>query len=146
MGKTRRAKLLDRAKKLLREILRLKRGAKCEICGRSEGALPYGLSLFHILNVGSHPRLELYEGNILLACWVPYHSGQFCHNIWHRDTGEKDPRKEIIRRRIIELRGENYKEHLLMVEKVNPPLKPIRIEMYTEAFKRELANLRGGIE
>jgi len=119
--KSKRQKLIEKIKTLLREELKKERGNRCEICGQSGGRL----GLFHILSVGKYPRLMFSKENILLSHWYP------CHYLWHHDYF----RAKGIDRRIQKLRGKNYETKLKMIEKTMPKLTMVYLETLYEAMK-----------
>ena len=121
-----RQKIINECKVLLRKILVIKRGDRCEICERRTQQ-----GLFHIIRVGEKPRIQLLEANVLLACW------QNCHFPWHH-YGAGDPRTEAIQRRIIKLRGEDYRTKLLIIEKGMSKLTEFYLKMKRQQLRQEL--------
>lgn len=106
--KSDRKKLREQIGRLLLEKLKKDRHNKgvCQICGRS-GVV----GKFHILAVGTHPRLEFSETNILLTCWLP------CHFFWHHG-GPNDPRNKRTLERIAELLGPDWEQRLREEERM----------------------------
>ena len=107
---------------LIREQLKSERGNKCEICGRT----PNNLGLFHILPRSRYPRLMLNTFNLLLTDWFP------CHQKWHHDYF-KAPE---IEKRIIELRGADYKDRLLVIDKISPKLTITYLKSYLKSLQK----------
>jgi len=117
-----RKKLIEECKKYLREILYIKRGKTCQICGIREAT-----GLFHVLEVGTNPRLELCEENLLLSCWHP------CHFNYHHS-----PRKaRKIELRIRELLGDDYEERLLALQELAPKMTMSYLKLKCEALRQE---------
>jgi hypothetical protein len=112
------------------EILKKRRGLRCEISGKT----PNQLGRFHILEVSTHPRLEFADENILLVNYLPYH---FC---WHH-YGAHDKRNEFTLGRIIELRGKDWKEHLLERENFTSRMDGLYLMALLGTMKKELAAL-----
>ena len=136
--------IINDCKDLLRKILKIERDTKCELCGRPEWALSMPLSLFHIFDRQRYPRIQLYKENLLLACWTPYgNSPIHCHDIWHHLPGS-DPKHQEIERRVKFLAGENYRDKLLLLDKIAPPLHIVNLGFYREALRQELNELKGG--
>ena len=133
-----------KADDLYRAILKLERGLKCEICGKPQDRLSHPLSVFHILDKGTHPRLRYHRDNTLLSCWTNYES-KACHNIFHSSGhGDwTDRRREEIKSIIAKLKGyptwEELKEHLWLVERVNPRVDPKLVAM---CLKQQLTTQR----
>jgi len=136
--KSERKKIIDKTKELIREILKIERGNRCEFCGRTQAQLRFGLSLFHILPVSSHPRLELTKENLMLACFAPFYYGKMCHNLWENRDPIVRPRMEL---KIKELYGEDYEEKLLFTERSNPPLNTFRANEFFLYYKQALEQL-----
>ena len=130
-NKSSRQRLIERVGALHLKILRIKHGNKCQLCGRTET-----LGRFHILSVGSYPRLRFHEQNVLLTCWTN------CHEIWHHQ-GPDDPQALRVLEGVKRLRGEDYRDQLLVAYRMTPELKMSRIELYKEVFKQELKQLEG---
>jgi len=107
-SKSEKKKLRDKIGSLHLEILRYQRGYKCEICGESDT----DVGRFHIIPVSQSLRLEFYDENILLVHWL---KGCQAHFKWHH-YGNDDPRCDFIKKRIIELRGSDYRKRLLKIE------------------------------
>lgn len=100
----------------------------CEICGK-----PGQLGRFHILSVGAHPKLEFVDFNVLLTHWYP------CHSEWHHSYSKG---KEI-EKRIIELRGKDYKQKLLALEKMQPKHTMFHLSNLYHWFRHELIKIKG---
>lgn len=105
--KSNRKTLRDQIGKLQYAKLLRERGPMCEICKRRPAQ-----GRFHILSVGSYPRLEFCDENVLLACWLP------CHYTWHHDYRKA----REIDKRIKELRGEEYEINLKALDITRPKL------------------------
>ena len=120
-----RGRLIKEAEKLLRQILKDKRGNKCEVCGRK----PADLGLAHILPKGKYPSLRLYPENILLLCWMP------CHYFWHHDRD--DARAKRVEAKIIKKLGADWLDTLRVKAKLMPRLTEFQICLYIYAFKQE---------
>ena len=119
MKKSERTKWIDKCKKLLREDKFRLFGRICQFCGGAGG-----LGLFHILNVGSHPRIQLHEENLLIAGWY------CCHHKFHHDPYFA---RDIIFPKIDKICGKGWEERLSELNKTAPKLNLIRIkERYDE--------------
>ena len=125
-----KGKWLDYADSLMSQILRIKRGSKCEICGRP------GHCVFHIAEKGSYPRIRYHEYCLLWTCW------SICHAPWHH-YGRNHPKVEYIHRRIEQLRGEKYWQDLMVINQIAPPMKPFQLELVIAALQQELKTLQG---
>jgi len=127
---------INKAKSLLRQIYRIEHGEVCQICLRRKAKR---LGLFHIMNVGAYPRLELFRENILWACWYP------CHNTWHQDFWKA----RRIADRIAQIKGrqtwEEVEQELQIANGIIGPLKLIHIQVIQEKWREELKILRGKI-
>lgn len=126
-------KLRDKIGALHFKILKRLRGEKCEICGNT-----VYLGRFHIIRVSRAPRLEFYDGNVLIACWWK------CHYAFHH-YGANDPRCEFIVKRIKELKGDNYEEKLMAMNFIMPRLNNFRLELIHTAMEQEWENLKGNV-
>jgi len=129
--KSDKMKLITKCESLLRKELIAERGNRCEICGKPRERLYYPLSLFHILPKSRYPRLRLYKGNLLLACWSKEYYMPCCHNLWHAG-GES---KKFIEEKIKELKGEDYEKELLLRAKTIPKLDMFQINLIYESLK-----------
>lgn len=103
-----RKKLRDKIGAIHLKILRHERGDRCEIC-----QIPGNVSRFHIMPIGSYPKLEFVDENILLVHWMNNCQAHFLHH----HAGSDDPRNIRTLRRIKELRGEDYRERLSEMNK-----------------------------
>ena len=130
--KSAKGKRLAYADGLQSQVLRIKRGSKCEICGRP------GHCVFHIAEKGqsSYPRIRYHEYNLLWTCW------SICHAPWHH-YGRNHPKVEYIHRRIQQLRGEKYWQDLMMLNQQALPMTPFQLEMNIAALQQELKTLQG---
>ena len=124
--KSKRSRLVKECDRLMFEVLKLKRGERCEICG--ESGKKRRLGTFHILSKSVARNIRYHELNLLLACWFP------CHNLFHSDPHRAAP----IIKRIKELRGENYEQDLRNLNAISPPLKIFRLEMIRFAMEQFL--------
>ena len=117
------SKLRRECDALVFKHLKLIRGEKCEFCGRTQGLTP-----FHILPRGHYPRLQFAPSNILIACWLP------CHYKWHHDPWKADEMKEKIK----QLRGENYKEDLMVEERLHKKMDRFALEQLRSDLQKAL--------
>lgn len=125
-----RGRLIKKIDKIFFEILKIERGAKCEICGRTQQIAP-----FHILDKGRYPRLRWHKENVLLTCWFN------CHYSYHHYS-HQDLRYQRVIEGIKKLRGNNYWNRLLVLHEVAQPLKMFMLYMIYAARKKELKELR----
>ena len=120
---------------LIRKIMVAERGGPiCDFCGREQN----NISIFHILNRSTHPRLILYRENLLLACWDTRYYAKRCHNLYHNDP--EYTQKRLIPK-IKELKGDDYKENLLIAEKMQGKLNPTALNLTKMALAQELETL-----
>jgi hypothetical protein len=126
--KSPRKKLRDEIGKLHFEILKLKRGNRCEITG----LVVNDLGRFHILPVGKYPELEYMDENVLLASW------NLAHRHWHHDYYKA----QKIEKKIKELRGEDYKDNLLMIARTCPKHGMFYLQALKVYFTQELEILQ----
>lgn len=129
-GKSERKKIRDRIGKLHLELLKRKRNNydKDEISNK-KGVV---VGRFHILSVGSHPKLEFVDENVLLVAWFPTHFA------WHH-FGANHPKTMHIEERIRELRGEDYREKLFEIERCMSQHSKVYLMALEQSFRRELA-------
>lgn len=127
-----RQELINACKSLLLKILKIKRGDKCQLCGRGGNKL----HLFHILPTGRYPRLVLHEANVLVSAWY------CCHKPWH-DLPASDPRWRELEEKVKKLRGENYRDILLVVDKTMPKINMIYLNLKKHQLVQELEVLNG---
>ena len=132
IGRSTRGKKLDTMDKLMTKILRLKRGNWCEISGRHAN----NIGVAHILPKGIYPKMRYHERNLLLMCWFPVHS-----NLHH--YSDFDPPNQRTIERIKELRGEDYRDQLLVINQMQPAMTSMRLDMIHAALKMELKELQG---
>lgn len=127
--------LRDKIGAVHNEILKIKRGDRCELCGRQAN----NVGRFHILRVGIFPRLEFVELNILRSCWMP------CHYTWHHN-GPMDSRNQKILQRILKLRKHDTWEKLLLELKIlhatMPRHDPTYLKLLYHALQIELERLK----
>ena len=115
---------ISRILKHLREERKKEKGDKCEICGRWQP----NLGMHHILERSRCPRLIVHSENLLLMCYLP------CHNDLHHFTAN-NPRYKKVEARIRELRGDDYEEKLLILDKQQPKLTLTLLKFMAEAYK-----------
>ena len=70
--KSKRSKLIKECDRLLSRILKIRRGFRCERCGKE--AKPRGLHAHHLLKKGHYGGLRYDEDNIVILC---YHCHRF---------------------------------------------------------------------
>lgn len=128
--KSPRTKLIEEADRLLFEILCLKRGKRCEICGGRQK-----LGLFHIMPKGRYPRIRFHKRNLLIAGWF------CCHYIWHHDYMLT---RDRIVPRVKELRGNTYEDKLRVTDLGAKSITMVYLSALVRALKRELKSLEGG--
>jgi len=116
--------------KLLFEILKIKRGDKCEVCGRPNPA-PH-----HVFFKGEYPRLRFREDNIILMCWSP------CHFSLHHQTHDH-PHYKRSYAKIKELLGCNFYDKLKIANKCAPMMSIFQLQLVRMALKQELKELEG---
>ncbi len=116
---------------LMREIMKIERGDRCQICGADGRIKPVGV--FHILPVGGYQRLQFRFENVLLSCWFP------CHYNWHHDF-EKAVR---VKERIVAIKGENYKYDLMLMERTIPRMTSFYMDQIFFAYQKMLEDLTG---
>ena len=109
------------------DLLCLERGKRCEICGK-KGIV----GKFHILTVGSHPRLRYSTDNILLSCWFP------CHHNYHHDF-HKAKKIEV---KIKQLRGDDYEDRLKALDLMQPKLDMFHLGILEAGLKEQVRRLR----
>jgi len=127
-----------------REIFKMRYDDRCMICGRYSTQLPLPLSSFHIYSRTQKPRLILYEGNLLLACWVTDATNDnFCHNAYHHCRHD-DPKYIKVINGIKHWRGQHYERDLKIAEKTLPRLGAFQVELKLEAMKQEYERLKHG--
>lgn len=128
--KSERKKLRDEIGKLHFDYLVRKRGNRCEISKRP----PNGLGRFHILSVGAHPKLEFVDENVLLVNWLPYHYW------WHHDI---EKARKFVEPVVIKLRGVDYRERLLAIEKIQSKHSIFYLRTLKMWFEKEANNVKG---
>lgn len=121
-----RGKIIKDIDDVLLKILKADRGNICEIHNRGCA----GIGKMHILSKGKYPRLRFNRYNIILAGW-------FCSHYWTHHNSE-DPRAQYTKQRIIELRGIDYREQLLTIDRTSPKLSLWYLKTYVAALKREI--------
>jgi len=124
--KSPKMKLIDSCESLLRKILILERGDRCEICLTQH---PYKLGLFHILNKKDFPRLRLHADNILLAGWA------CCHKRFHNDPYFA---RDVVWPRIAEILGQNWETILKVLNSTLPKLSMFELNLKKKVFEMEL--------
>lgn len=123
--KTPRKKAIDDCEAMVFEILKYKRGAKCELCGGKNQ-----LGLFHILPKGRFQRLRFHKQNLLIAGWY------CCHFDWHQTFIIA---RDKIEPRIKELRGNDYEVILRGLDLLQPKLTITYLTTLKAALEIELA-------
>ena len=132
--KSDKKKLREKIGKRHLEILRLKRGNKCEICGYSDT----DVGRFHIIPLSENLRLEYCDDNVLLVHWL---KGCQAHFKWHH-YGNDDPRCDFIKNKIIELRGTEYRRRLLTIAKFKDKHDLLYLRTLYMSVKQELEKLQ----
>ena len=127
--KSDKKKIRDAIGKIHLELLRKKRGDRCEICGKQ-----CVTGRFHIIRVAQAPRLEFVDENVLLSCWMP------CHYAWHHN-GADDKRNASIVLRIKELRGENYQDTINAIQAYKTKHDTMYLLALLQTMKQELKSL-----
>jgi len=80
--------------------------------------------------VGAYPKLEFVDFNVLLTGW-------FCCHYPHHHFGGNDDKVQHINKRIIELRGEDYKDKLMVKDKCMPKVDMFylnNMKLYLEEY------------
>ena len=121
MKQSERMKWIKKCEKLIRENKFKLFGKRCQFCGKKAG-----LGLFHVLSVGSHPRLRLHEDNLLIAGWY------CCHYKWHHDPFFA---RDIMFPKLVKLLGKRWEEDLWELERTMPKLNLIRIKEIHEELE-----------
>lgn len=119
-SKSRRSVLIRDCDALMFQLLKMKRGKVCEVCGKKEG-----LGTFHIMSKATHPRIRYSEDNLLLICFFP------CHHLWHSDP----IRARAIYKRIEEIRGKDFDARLRALNAISPPLDTFKLEQIKFALE-----------
>jgi len=127
--KSDRKKLRDEIGKLHLKILKIERGDICEIHNRKCS----NIGRSHILSVGLYPKLEFYSENIVLAGW-------YCSHFYSHHNPD-DPRAELMKQRTIELRGEDCKDRLKVLNVGAPKLTMSSLQMIYAAYKQAVEDL-----
>jgi hypothetical protein len=131
--KSDRKKLREEIGRLHLQILRIKRGDRCEICQVPSD----DLARFHIITVAADPRLEFIDENVLIYARNHWHC---CHEPYHRDIyGVLGQR---IVRRIEELRGKNYRRELKLRSRYVGRMSGMYLLALRENMKQELETLK----
>ena len=125
-----RTKAIDACEHLTFEILKYKRGPKCELCGGNKQ-----LGTFHILPKGRFQRLRFHKSNLLIAGWY------CCHYDWHHTFIIA---RDVIEPRIKELCGENYEEDLRKLDLIQPKLTLTYLSTLKLALEAELKECEDG--
>ena len=120
--------LIKKCEDLLRAKLKIERGDRCEVCGRTNK-----IGLFHILTKEECPRLRLHSYNILLTCWMP------CHYYYHQNKDDFRAQRTIAK--IKELIGEDYKKKLKALHFIQPKVTMFQLHLTHAALKQELEEL-----
>jgi len=128
--KSPRQKAIDECEHLTFEILKYKRGAKCELCG-----LKNQLGLFHILPKGRFQRLRFHKQNLLIAGWYCCHYD--FHHCYYIARDYTVPR-------IKELCGEDYEQRLRALDLTMPKLTLTYLTTLRMALEIELKECEDG--
>ena len=131
IGRSTRGKKLDAMDKVMSKIIQIKRGRKCEVCGRTNN-----LGVSHILPKSIYPRLRYHEFNLILLDWTK------CHSNLHHYTDHDPPNRHTIEK-IKELRGEDYRDQLLAINRMQPQMTAFRLDLIHRALIEELQSLEG---
>lgn len=123
--KSKRKILRDEIGALHLAYLIKKRGNRCQLSGKPAN----GLGRFHILSVGAHPRMEFLDQNIFLVNWKPLHFW------WHHDFVKAKRNVEPL---IIQLIGKDYRQKLLVLEKMQQRHTLFYLQTLKTWFEREL--------
>lgn len=124
-----RGKLMSDCDKLLSKIIRLERGELCEVHNKK----CFNVGVSHILPKSRYPRLRYYRLNLFCCGW-------FCsHHYTHFNS--HDPRAIQYEEAVIKKLGKNYRENLLIAEKMQPRLKMFYLQTLKMAFRQELKEL-----
>jgi len=128
--------LKKKIEKLVKTRIISERGERCELCGKPQSAFHFKLSLFHILSRTQAPRLMYNPENLLLACWSPakFYYMPYCHNIWHH-ADKQDPKYIAIVNKIKQLRGEDYHNKLMALDRISPKLTELQLQIIYNAYK-----------
>lgn len=118
------------------KILKFRRGPQCEICQTVFG----DVARFHILTVAAHPKLEFVDENVLLYSHRHWYT---CHEPYHHDRDSK--LGQMIMRRIVELRGPDYKQKLLEREHYVGKMDGLYLRCLKETMSKELASMKGDL-
>ena len=125
-----RARRIQAVQDIIRDILKIRHGAKCQFCGRKED-----LGVFHILPVGLYPKIRFFMQNVLLSCWKP------CHYTWHHDPHQADRFKA----KIAALKGfktfAELRDTLLIYDKSAPTLTAFQIGLVEAANREQLKEM-----
>ena len=119
-----RGKILDRLDALQFTLLKLRRGAKCEICGGTKC-----LGTFHILPKRPYVGIRYHEFNLLIAGWY------CCHHPFHHDYYVA---RDRIVPRIKELRGEDYEDKLHGLDVMASRMSAFQLSMIEISLKQEI--------
>lgn len=129
-----KARRIQAIQDTIREILKLKYGERCQLCGKPAN----DLGVFHILPVGRYPKIRFAMQNVLISCWMR------CHRLWHSDPLQADRFKK----KIAEVKGfktfDALKESLLIYDKAAPRLSAFQISFVEMARREELKELQEG--
>ena len=111
--------------KLHFEYLKAKRGSRDELSGRPAKSL----GRFHIIPISECPKLEFIDENVLLVNWMPLHYW------WHQDYKKA---QRIVEPLIIKLRGPDYRERLLAIDKMQPKRTFFYLKTLKMWFEKEM--------
>lgn len=127
--KTPRQKLEAKLDKLIIRKMRERYGDVCQLTGRHSK----DCGRFHILGKGAYPRLEYHPENLLWVSWYRAHY-PFHHNYYKA-------RDEVVPM-IVALRGADYEDRLLELNRQQPKMTMERLEYWYEYWMDEWENER----
>ena len=125
--KSERMKLIEETESMIFQILKYKRGERCELCGGNKC-----LGLFHVLPKGAYPRLRLEKKNLLIAGWY------CCHLPWHSSFYVA---RDQILPKVKEILGKDFEDRLRDLDNSLPPLDIVQVQTINKKVKRELRAL-----
>jgi len=108
---------------IIRGQVRSELDNKCEVCGAQDPRS----GLHHLVERSQCPKLIVHRQNLMLLCW-------YCH-IFSLGKTKDHPAYRKVDQKIIELRGEDYREKLLIINKIQPKITLTYLKMYLAALK-----------
>lgn len=124
-------KIKKQCDKLFFEILKIKKGKRCEVCGATVGVGPA-----HILTKASNPRLRYVEANLILLCWYPH------HHMVHHDF--RSPKAREVEAYIVKTLGPNYEDNLRIIEATQSKQTLHYMNLKKVQLEQELRDLTKG--